>query len=141
MKTSHVQPPAPLWHLVDADGKTLGRLATRVATILRGKHRASYSPHMLCGDHVVIVNAKKLKFHVSKFRRKEYIHHTGRPGGLTHTSLKKMMEDKPEEVILKAVRGMLPYNRLKFKMLKRLHVYAEGDHKFAAQKPVPLTIF
>jgi len=140
MKTSHVPAPAPLWHLVDAEGKTLGRLAAKVAMVLRGKHRATFSPHMLCGDHVVIVNAAKLAFHVSKYRRKSYVDHSGFMGGLTRTPLKKMMEEKPEEVIIRAIRGMLPYNRLKPLMLKRLHVYKDDQHAYAAQKPVTLKL-
>ena len=140
MKTSIVPAPAPLWHLVDAEGQTLGRMAARVAMVLRGKHRPGFSPHQLCGDHVVIVNAAKLAFQPSKFRRKTYIDHTGYPGGLYRTPLKKMMEDKPEEVIIRAIRGMLPYNRLKPLMLKRLHVYKDDKHAYDAQKPVPLTL-
>lgn len=139
MKTSTVKPEAPKWILLDADGQNLGRLATKAASFLRGKHRPSFSPHQLCGDHVVIINASKLKFHPVKLRRKTYSKHTGYIGHLRTTSLDKMMQDRPTEVIERAVKGMLPSNRLRVSMLKRLHVFAEAEHKYDAQKPIPLS--
>lgn len=140
MRTTYPKPSAPSWHLVDAEGQTLGRLASRVARVLRGKHKATFSPQMLSGDHVVIVNAGKLAFTVGKFRRKTYIDHTGRPGGLSRTPLLKLFQEKPEEVIVRAIRGMLPYNRQKPMLLKRLHVFRDDKHTYDAQKPAPLIL-
>ncbi|MAE68310.1 MAG: 50S ribosomal protein L13 [Candidatus Peribacteraceae bacterium] len=139
MKTTHLKPADPQWILVDAEGQNLGRLSTKIATILRGKHRASFSPHQLCGDHVIVINAEKLFFHPTKHRRKIYVKHTGYLGHLKTWSLKEMIEKKPTEMIEKAVKGMLPKNRLSKQMLKRLHVYAGPEHQHEAQKPQPLT--
>jgi len=139
MKTSTPKPPAPQWVLIDAEGQNLGRLSAQIATILRGKHRPEFTPHQICGDHIVVVNAAKLHFHPTKYRRKEYFRHTGYFGHLKKRSLTEMMERKPTEVITKAVRGMLPANRLRKDMLKRLHVFAESEHPHEAQQPVPLS--
>lgn len=137
MKTTHLKPPAPEWLLVDAEGQNLGRLAARVATFLRGKHRPTYSPQQLCGDHVIIVNVEKLTFEASKLRRKMYFHHTGYLGSLRRTPLSKMNEEKPEFVLEHAISGMLPKNRLRNQMIKRLHILRGTEHPYAAQKPVP----
>ena len=137
MRTSTPKPPAPRWLLIDAEGQVLGRLAARVAMMLRGKHRPEFSPHLLAGDHVVVINAAKLKMSPSKFRRKTYFTHTGYIGHLRALPLEKMMEERPAEVIEKAVYGMLPGNRLRPLAMKRLHVLAGAEHRFSAQKPIP----
>lgn len=140
MKTTHPKPAEPKWILVDAEGQNLGRLAVQIANILRGKNKASFSPHQLCGDHVIVINASKLHFHPTKHRRKVYVKHTGYLGHLKTWSLQQMIDEKPTQMIEKAVKGMLPRNRLARQMLKRLHVYAEAEHTHEAQKPQPLTV-
>ncbi len=139
MKTSVLPVPAPIWYIVDAEGQTIGNVATNVAHVLRGKHKPSFSPHQLCGDHVIVVNIDKLSISPAKSKGKLYYHHTGYLGHMQVRTLEKMME-KPEKVIELAVKGMLPQNRLRPKMLKRMHVYTGTEHKYAAQKPVPLTL-
>ena len=128
------------WYIVDAEGVTLGRLATRVATILRGKHKPYFTPHQELGDYVVVINAGK--FHVSgnKMNDKIYYRHTGYPGGLRQANLTKMLETRPEYPVEHAIRGMLPKNRLGRKLFGNLKVYAGAEHPHAAQKPEPLTI-
>ena len=123
------------WHLVDADGKTLGRLATRVAILLRGKHKPIFTPHVDTGDFVVVVNAEKVNLTGKKWQEKFYIYHTGYPGGLKSTSAEKMKEKKPERLITMAVQGMLPKNKLGRKMIKKLKVYAGQEHPHQAQQP------
>jgi len=135
VKASEVQRE---WRVVDADGATLGRLATQVATILRGKHRATFSPHLDTGDPVVIVNAAKIRVTGKKLTDKLYIRHSGYPGGFRAESLERLLSRRPEEVIRRAVRGMLPQNRLGEQMMRKLHVYAGSEHPHAAQKPQPL---
>jgi large subunit ribosomal protein L13 len=127
------------WRVVDADGATLGRLSTRVAAVLRGKHKASFVPHLDTGDPVVIVNAAKVKVTGKKLTDKEYIRHSGYPGGFKSETLERLLARRPEEVIRRAVRGMLPQNRLGEKMIRKLYVYAGPEHPHAAQKPTPLT--
>ncbi|ALM09435.1 MAG TPA: 50S ribosomal protein L13 [Candidatus Peribacter riflensis] len=136
MKTSTPKAPAPRWLLIDAEGQVLGRLAARVALMLRGKNKALFSPHQLCGDHVVVVNAAKLTMTPAKFRRKTYFTHTGYLGHLKAIPLQRMFEERPVELIEQSVHGMLPRNRLRPQALKRLHVFAGADHTFEAQKPV-----
>lgn len=138
MKTSTIPPSAPSWFIVDATGQTIGEVAANVAHVLRGKHKPTFSPHQLCGDHVVIVNAEKLAVSPQKGRRKTYFDHRGMLGHWRKTSLTEMMERHPERVLEMAVKGMLPKNRLRFQMLKRLHVMKGAEHKYNAQKPVPL---
>lgn len=140
MKTTTVPVTAPKWTIIDADGKNLGRLSAKAAMILRGKHKASFSPHQLCGDHVIIINASKLKFHPVKLQRKQYTTHSGYLGHIRTTSLEKMMEKDPTKVIETAIKGMLSNNRLRNEMLKRLHVFAGADHKHEAQMPTPVTL-
>ncbi len=123
------------WRVVDADGATLGRLATEIASLLRGKHRATFSPHLDTGDPVVVVNAAKIKVTGKKLHDKLYIRHSGYPGGFRSETLEKLLARRPEEVIRRAVRGMLPQNRLGEQMIRKLHVYAGADHPHAAQKP------
>ena len=123
------------WYLIDADGKTLGRLATEVARILRGKHKAIYTPHVDTGDHVIVINAAKVKVTGKKYTDKLYYRHTGHPGGLKVTNLADLLRRRPEQVIEKAVWGMIPHNRLGRKVFKKLRVYPGPDHPHAAQKP------
>lgn len=139
MKTTTVKEPASKWVIIDAEGQNLGRLAARVAFMLRGKHRASFSAHKVTGDNVIVINASKLKFHPTKLTRKQYVSHSGYLGHIRTTSLERMMEKKPESVIERAVKGMLPANRLRPTLLKRLHVYADAEHKHEAQKPEVLS--
>lgn len=124
------------WYVVDADGMVLGRLASQVAAILRGKHKPIYTPHCDTGDHVIIINAGKVVLTGKKLDNKKYYHHTGYPGGLKEISYRKMMAKKSDFVLKEAVRGMLPKNPLGYKMLKKLHVYAGAEHAHQAQKPV-----
>lgn len=139
MKTSHPKPAEPKWILVDAKDQNLGRMAVEIANILRGKNKASFSPHQLCGDHVVVINASHLKFHPTKHRRKIYVKHTGYIGHLKTWSLQQMIDRKPTVMVEKAVKGMLPKNKLARQMMKRLHVFADEAHPHEAQKPQVLT--
>ena len=123
------------WHVVDASGQVLGRLATQVAHWLMGKHKPMFAPNLDTGDYVIVLNAEKVRVTGNKARQKVYHRHSGYPGGLTQTSLAKMMQRKPEEVFRLAVRRMLPKNRLGRKMLRKLHVYADSEHPHRAQKP------
>lgn len=126
------------WRIVDADGATLGRLATRIATLLRGKHRATFTPSLDMGDPVIVVNAAKIKVTGNKLKDKMYARHSGYPGGFRAENLEALLARRPEEVIRRAVRGMLPQNRLGEKMIRKLHVYAGAEHPHAAQKPEKL---
>ncbi|MDP6462026.1 MAG: 50S ribosomal protein L13, partial [Gemmatimonadota bacterium] len=128
------------WHIVDAEGLVLGRLATRVATLLRGKHKPNYSTHLDNGDHVVIVNASKVVLTGDKLDKKVQYTHSGYPGGLKARGYRDLMETRPEEVVRKAVRGMLPKTRLGRKMLTKVRIYAGPDHEHAAQDPKPFEI-
>ena len=128
------------WHLVDATDKTLGRLATEVAFRLRGKHKPEYTPHVDTGDYIVIVNAEKIKVTGKKMEDKIYHHHTGYIGNLKSIPLNKLMEDHPERALEKAVKGMMPKNKLGRAMYKKLHVYAGPEHPHAAQQPAALDI-
>lgn len=126
------------WHVIDADGLVVGRLATKVADILRGKNKAIYTPHTDTGDFVVIVNAKKVRFTGNKLEQKKYYHHTGYPGGIRMKTAKELMSETPEKVIISAVRGMLPKNRLAKKQLSKLKVYSGPEHPHQAQNPETL---
>jgi large subunit ribosomal protein L13 len=126
------------WRVVDADGATLGRLASRIATLLRGKHRAMFSTHIDTGDPVIVLNASKIKVTGRKLQAKQYVRHSGYPGGLRTESLERLLARRPEEVIRRAVRGMLPRNRLGEQMMRKLHVYAGAEHPHAAQRPTEL---
>lgn len=128
------------WYVVDAQGQTLGRLASKIAPILKGKHKPIYTPHMDCGDFVVVVNADKVRVTGRKLDQKFYHRHSGYPGGLTSISLRDQLAKNPERVLQAAVRGMLPKNRLGRRMMKKLKVYAGGDHPHQAQQPKPLEI-
>lgn len=128
------------WYLVDADGKTLGRLASEIARRLRGKHKPEYTPHVDTGDYIVVVNAEKIHATGNKMKNKMYHHHTGYIGGLKSVSLEKMLQEHPERAIEKAVKGMMPKGPLGRQMYSKLKVYAGTEHKHAAQQPVPLEI-
>ncbi len=123
------------WWVVDADGATLGRLATRVASALKGKHKAAYTDHLDVGDAVVVVNAAKVRVTGRKLQQKTYARHSGYPGGFRSETLARLLQRRPEEVIRRAVRGMLPRNRLGDRMIRKLYVYAGAEHPHAAQKP------
>ena len=128
------------WFVVDADGQVLGRLASRVAQILRGKHKPMYTPHLDVGDHVIIINAGKIRLTGNKSMQKRYYHHTGYPGGLRSHSFLKLRREHPERVLQHAVRGMLPHNKLGRQMIKKLKVYPDAEHPHSAQQPEVLTI-
>jgi len=128
------------WFLIDAEGKTLGRLATQLAHRLRGKHKANYSPHVNMGDHLVVVNAEKVRVTGNKLADKIYYHHTGHIGGIKSIALDKLLKEHPERVIEIAVKGMLPKNTLGRNMFRKLHVFAGGKHPHTAQQPKSLEI-
>ena len=138
-------PPKPselqrVWRVVDADGLVLGRLATEVASVLRGKHRPIFAPHIDTGDHVIVVNAAKIVMTAGKADRSFSYRHSGYPGGLTTTSYAQELETRPEEVVRRAIKGMLPHGPLGHKMLSKLKVYAGPEHPHAAQMPIPLDL-
>lgn len=123
------------WVLVDAEGQTLGRLASEVAKRIRGKHKTNYTPHVDCGDNVVVINAEKINLTGAKMDTKEYIRHTGHPGGQRVTTVKELLAKKPFAVIEKAVKGMLPKNKLGSALYRNLYVYAGTEHPHEGQKP------
>ena len=127
------------WYVVDAEGMTLGRLASEVAKVLRGKNKAIFTPHIDTGDYVIVVNAEKINVTGKKMNQKIYYNHSEYVGGMKETTLAEMMAKKPEKVIELAVKGMLPKGPLGRSMIKKLHVYAGPDHEQQAQKPVELT--
>lgn len=127
------------WYVVDAKGMTLGRMATEIATILRGKHKPTFTPFLDCGDFVIVINAAQVVLTGNKLDQKMYRYHTGYPGGLKETSYRKLMNTKPEKAVELAVKGMLPKNALGRQMYKKLKVYAGATHEQAAQKPESLT--
>ena len=128
------------WVLVDAADQVLGRLSSVVAILLRGKHKAGYTPHVDCGDNVIVINAEKIKLTGNKKEQKVYVHHTGYPSGQRHIPLSRLQSKRPEAVIEKAVKGMLPKNRLGSEMFRNLHVYAGNEHPHEAQKPQPVNL-
>lgn len=128
------------WYIVDAKDKVLGRLAAKVATILIGKHKTMYSPHQDTGDEVIVINARKIKVTGNKMTTKTYKRYSAYPGGLNEETMEKVMSKKPEQVIIHAVHGMLPKNKLGAKLLKKLKVYPDEKHPHQAQKPVELKI-
>lgn len=123
------------WVLIDAEGQILGRLATTIAMMLRGKHKPEYTPHVDCGDYVIIINAEKIEFSGNKWADKEYVRHTGYPGGQKFTTAEQMLKKNPIGIIEHAVRGMLPKNRLGRAIYKNMHVYTGSSHPHEAQKP------
>lgn len=128
------------WHILDAEGQTLGRLATEVASILRGKNKPEFTPHVDCGDFVVVINAEKVKVTGKKEEQKMYRHHSGFPGGFKEESLRSLRQRRPMAIIEKAVRGMIPHTRLGDHQFTKLKVYAGSDHPHAAQQPKPLKL-
>ncbi len=142
MKTFSAKPDSVKrdWFVVDADGKTLGRLAAEIAHRLRGKHKAEYTPHVDTGDYIVVVNAEKIQVSGNKAKAKMYHRHTGYVGNLKSISFEKLIDKAPERTIQIAVKGMLPHNPLGRTMLKKLKVYAGSEHPHAAQQPQPLNI-
>ena len=128
------------WHVVDAEGQTLGRLATRIADVLRGKDKPVYTPHVDTGDFVIVVNAEKIAVTGSKLDSKMYYRHSGYPGGLKHRTLRDQLERRPTEVLRKAVKGMLPRNRLGRAQLRKLKIYAGPEHPHEAQAPKELEV-
>ena len=128
------------WYLVDAQGKTLGRLASEIAKVLRGKHKPTYTPHLDTGDYVVVVNAEKIHVTGNRLDAKKYYRYSGYPGGLKSVPLREMLEKHPTRALRYAVKGMLPKNRLGRAMIKKLKVYAGNEHPHEAQKPVPLDL-
>jgi large subunit ribosomal protein L13 len=128
------------WFVVDAEGKTLGRLASEIAQILKGKHKVIYSPHLDCGDYVIVINADKVHVTGRKLDQKMYYRHSGYPGGLTEINLRRQLETHPDRVILAAVKGMLPKNKLGRSMIKKLKVYAQPTHPHDAQQPKMLEL-
>lgn len=128
------------WYVIDAEGKNLGRIATKAATVLRGKHKVTYTPHVDCGDYVIIINASKVNLTGNKLNDKMYYNHSGYTGGLRERNAKTMIENYPEEMVERAVKGMLPHNRLGRQMGKKLFVYAGSDHKHVAQNPTEMKV-
>ena len=127
------------WFIVDAEGETVGRLCSRIASVLRGKHRPDYTPHVDTGDYVIVINADKVRFTGSKMEQKEYLSYSLYPGGQKRITAKELMVKKPYSVVEKAVKGMLPKTKLGNAMYKKLFVYAGTEHPHQAQKPQPLT--
>jgi large subunit ribosomal protein L13 len=123
------------WYIVDAEGEKVGRLCSRIAHVLRGKHQPHYTPHVDCGDHVIVINADKVRFTGNKMSQKEYLTYSGYPGGQKATVAKELMEKKPTQIVENAVKGMLPKNRLGRAMFKKLHLYAGTDHPHEGQQP------
>lgn len=142
MKTTITKPAEVerAWHVVDAEGQTLGRLAARVATILRGKHKPSFTPSVDCGDYVIVLNADKIRVTGNKLEDKIYYRHSGYPGGLREINLRRQLERYPTRPVELAVKGMLPKSKLGRKMIKKLKVYAGSEHPHHAQRPVPLEL-
>ncbi len=141
--SSFIQKPAEVerkWYVVDAEGKTLGRMASAVAAILRGKNKPTYTPHVDCGDYVIVINADKVAVTGKKRQEKIYKRHTGFPGGLRELTFEELMEKHPEDVVKHAIKGMMPTGKLGRQMYKKLKVYAGPEHNHAAQKPEPLDI-
>jgi large subunit ribosomal protein L13 len=126
------------WYVVDATGETLGRLATRVARVLEGKHKPTYTPNLDTGDHVIVLNAAKVAVSRDKRDSKVYVRHSGYPAGLKEETLGKLLERRPEQVVRRAIKGMLPHTRLGAQQLRKLKIYAGSDHPHQAQRPEPL---
>lgn len=140
MRTTYMANPNAVerkWYIIDAEGKTVGRLATEIASILRGKHKPEFTPHVDTGDFVIVINAEKVVFTGKKLHSKIYRRHSLYPGGLKETTAAVILQTKPERVLFSAVKGMLPKNSLGAKMLTKLRVYAGSEHPHSAQQPIP----
>jgi large subunit ribosomal protein L13 len=143
MKNSYMQKKETVkrdWYVIDAEGVNLGRLATRVADVLRGKHKPTFTPHVDCGDFVIVVNASKINLTGNKLNDKIYYNHSGYTGGLRERTAKEMRENYPVEMIERAVKGMIPHNRLGRQVAKKLFVYEGAEHPHMAQKPVEMKV-
>lgn len=140
MKTSFPKPAKPVWYVVDASDKILGRLSTKIATVLRGRHKPSYTPHWICGDHVIVINAEKVKVTGKKLEQKTYYRHTGWLGHLRSATMKQLQDKNPAQILEFAVKGMMPKNQTRQQLMKRLHVFAGSAHDYEAQKPTPLPL-
>jgi large subunit ribosomal protein L13 len=140
MKTSYVKPGKPEWYIVDATDQVLGRLSTKIATVLRGRHRPSYVPHWRTGDHVIVINAEKIKITGAKVEQKMYYRHAGYLGHLRETPAKRLIKEDPSKILEHAVKGMLPKNPTRAHTMKNLHVIAGPTHTHDAQKPVPFPL-
>ena len=142
MKTMSIKPESVKrdWYIIDAEGKTLGRMAAEIAIRLRGKHKAEYTPHVDTGDYIIVINAEKVRVTGNKAKDKIYHRHTGYPGGLKSVSFEKLIDKAPERVVQNAVKGMLPKGPLGYAMIKKLKIYAEAEHPHSAQQPKPLEI-
>lgn len=143
MKNSFMQKKETVernWYVIDAEGVSLGRLATRVADVLRGKHKPTYTPHIDCGDYVIVINASKVNLTGNKLNDKVYYDHSGYTGGLRERTAKEMREQYPVEMIERAVKGMIPHTRLGRQVAKKLFVYEGAEHQHAAQKPVEMKV-
>lgn len=143
MKNSYMQKKETVernWYVIDAEGVSLGRLATRVADVLRGKHKPTYTPHIDCGDFVIVVNASKVNLTGNKLNDKMYYNHSGYTGGLRERTAKEMRESYPVEMIERAVKGMIPHTRLGRQVIKKLFVYEGAEHPHMAQKPVEMKV-
>ena len=123
------------WYVIDAENLVLGRMAADVATVLRGKHKPIFTPHVDCGDYVIVVNAEKIALTGAKWQKKEYVRHSGYPGGLKVRTATEMLEKQPQKIVEKAVRGMLPKNKLGAQLFRNLYVYEGSEHPHEAQKP------
>lgn len=134
-KSANAQTVDKKWVLVDAEGQVLGRLATQVATLLRGKHKPNFTPHVDCGDYVVVINADKVRLTGNKMMQKEYVRHTGYPGGQRVVLAADMHKNKPDRMVEKAIKGMLPKNRLGRELFRNLRVYTGTEHPHEAQQP------
>jgi large subunit ribosomal protein L13 len=126
------------WFVVDATGETLGRLASRVARVLEGKHKPTWTPSLDTGDHVIVLNARKISVSAAKLTTKSYARHSGHPQGFKEEALGKLLERRPEEVVRRAIKGMMPHTRLGAQQLRKLKIYADSDHPHQAQQPEPL---
>lgn len=143
IQKTYVPKPGELpskWHIVDAKGKTLGRMATEIAILIRGKHKPEFAPHVDCGDHVIVINATQVELTGRKLVQKEYHHYSGTPGGLKSFDAATIRANDPERMIRHAVRGMLPKNVLSLKLINHLKVYPGAEHPHAAQKPEPFQV-
>lgn len=138
MKTTTVKPEAPAWYVVDAAGDRLGRLATRIAHVLNGKHKVTFSPHQVMSDHVIVLNTEKIILTGNKADEKEYFKHSGYLGHVKKIPFAKMFKETPEKVLERSIRGMLPRNKLREIKMKHLHVFKGAEHTYEAQKPKPL---
>jgi len=130
----------PKWFIIDATDQVLGRLATQAAVLLRGKHKPVFTPHIDMGDHVIVINAEKIRLTGNKLKGKLYHHHSGYPGGLKTTSAEKLLLEKPDSLVFRAISGMIPHNTLGSEILRKLRVYKGSDHPHQAQQPKPFTL-